>query len=61
MFLPAHRGHAVGGQYGTAYVARGVEDDAQPYRARMLKHLTRRAQQPGCELVPVAVTPAAGQ
>jgi len=27
----------------------------------MLKHLTRRAQQPGCELVPVAVTPAAGQ
>ncbi len=42
-------------------VDRGVEDYAQPYRARMLTHLTRRAQPLGFERVPVAGTPAAGQ
>jgi transposase len=48
-------------KYGKAYVDRGVEYYEQPYRARMIKNLTRRAKQLGFELVPVTVTPAAGQ
>jgi transposase len=48
-------------KYGKAYVDRGVEYYEQQYRARMIKNLTRRAKQLGFELVPVTVTPAAGQ
>lgn len=45
-------------KYGKAYVDRGAEYYEQPYRARVSKHLKRRAQQMGFELVPVGVTPA---
>jgi hypothetical protein len=48
-------------RYGKAYVDRGAAYYEQPYRERVLKTLKHRAKQMGFELVPVTVTPAAGQ
>jgi len=44
---------------GKASVDRGAAYEAQPYRARVRKHLTRRAQHLGFELVPVRLTSVA--
>jgi len=48
-------------RYGKAYVDRGAAYYEQQYRERVLKNLQHRAKQMGFELVPVTVTPAAGQ
>lgn len=48
-------------RYGKAYVDRGAAYYEQQYRERVLKNLKHRAKQMGFELVPVTVTPAAGQ
>jgi transposase len=48
-------------RYGQAYVDRGAAYDDQPYRERVRKHLQRRAQQMGFELVPVRLTSAAAE
>ena len=38
-------------KHGTVYVRRGMDEYAQPYRGRMVQHMTRRAKALGYTLV----------
>ena len=39
-------------KHGEAYVAQGMEDYEQAYRARVVKHLIRKAKELGYQLLP---------